>query len=480
MQVVSKDFKYQNLEHYLLDMIESGRFGVGEKLPSLRDVSQKMHVSLATVTHAYMELEKKGIIEARPRSGYYVRQTVPHLPIPASPEHDVQMGKLSRTQLIQTVLGIVGEKDMLPFGCICADSSLLPHKALARIMNSVLRSHGQDVMGYESIQGNPLLRQQISWRMQEHGSRVTANDVLITFGAMEALYLALRSTTRPGDNVVIQSPTYFCFLQLLENLGLRAIEVASCPTNGVSPRDLDRAFSRFDIAACILAPNFNNPDGALIPDEVKREIVELCESYSIPLIEDDVSGDLYCDTDSRPLPLKSYDKTGNIIHCSSFSKTISPGFRVGYMIPGKKLEKAMEIKATTNVSCSTPTQLAVGKYLEEGMYDRHLRKLRTCIRNQRAVMQQYLPEYFPKGTRATQPKGGGVLWVELPRQLDGTKLFFDVKKHKISIAPGAIFSTSDSFTNFIRLSCVGFWNDGMRAGLETIGRLAKEQAEQRT
>ncbi|SIO09971.1 aminotransferase-like domain-containing protein [Halodesulfovibrio marinisediminis] len=475
MQVVSKDFKYQNLEHYLLDMINSGRFNVGEKLPSLRDVSQKMHVSLATVTHAYMELEKKGVIEARPRSGYYVRQKVAPLPIPDLPEHDVQIGKLSRTQLIQTVLGIVGEKGMLPFGCICADSSVLPHKALARIMNSVLRTHGQDVMSYESIQGNPLLRKQISWRMQEDDCRVTGNDVLITFGAMEALYLALRSTTRPGDNVVIQSPTYFCFLQLLENLGLRAIEVASCPTNGVSPRDLDRAFSRFDVAACILAPNFNNPDGALIPDATKQEIVTLCESNNIPLIEDDVSGDLYCDLEGRPRPLKSFDKIGNIIHCSSFSKTISPGFRVGYMIPGKKMDKALEIKATTNVSCSTPTQLAIGKYLEEGLYDRHLRKLRRRISDQRTHMQQYLPEYFPQGTRATQPKGGGVLWVELPKQIDGTKLFFDVKKHNISIAPGAIFSTSESFTNFIRLSCVGFWNDEMRAGLETIGRLAKEQ-----
>lgn len=478
MQAVSKDFKYQNLEHYLRDMIDSGRFAVGEKLPSLREISQKMHVSLATVTHAYMELEKKGIIEARPRSGYYVRQKTAPLPIPESPEHDVQMGKLSRTQLIQTVLGIVGEKDMLPFGCICADSSLLPHKAMARIMNSVLRTYGQDVMGYESIQGNSLLRKQIGWRMQEHGCRVTGNDVLVTFGAMEALYLALRSTTRPGDSVVIQSPTYFCFLQLLENLGLRAIEVASSPTHGVSPRDLDRAFSSFNIAACILAPNFNNPDGAVIPDEAKQAIVELCDSHNIPLIEDDVSGDLYCDMEARPRPLKSYDTTGNVIHCSSFSKTISAGFRVGYMLPGKKLDKALEIKATTNVSCTTPLQLAVGTYLEEGMYDRHLRKLRTAIQNQRAVMQQFLPEYFPEGTRATQPKGGGVLWVELPKKVDGTKLFFDAKKHNISIAPGAIFSTSESFTNFVRLSCVGFWNEEMQAGLKTIGNLAQQQIDQ--
>lgn len=477
MQSVLKDYKYQSLESYLLDMIDSGRFNVGDKLPSLRGIAQKMGVSLATVTHAYMELEKKGIIEARPRSGYYVRQKAAFLPIPDSPMHDVQMGKLSRTQLIQTVLGIVGEKDMLPFGCICADNSLLPHKALARIMNSVLRTCGQDVMGYESIQGNQLLRNQIGWRMQEYGCQVTGNDVLVTFGAMEALYIALRTTTRPGDNVVIQSPTYFCFLQLLENLGLRAIEVASSPTHGVSPRDLDRAFSRFDIAACILAPNFNNPDGALIPDDAKLEIVELCDSYKIPLIEDDVSGDLYCDLDRRPRPLKSYDTTGNVIHCSSFSKTISPGFRVGYMIPGRKLDKALDIKATTNVSCSTPTQLTLGTYLKEGLYERHLRKLRTAVRSQRAVMQQLLPEYFPEGTRATQPKGGCVLWVELPKQVDGTKLFFDVKKHRISIAPGAIFSTSESFTNFIRLSCVGFWNEEMRAGLETIGRLACEQVE---
>lgn len=474
MQLASSDFKYQSVEQYLVEMIATGRFSVGEKLPSLRELSKKRGVSLATVTHAYMELEKKGLIEARPRSGYYVRKQISPLPIPEAPEHEIQMGQLSRTQLIQTVLNIVGEKGMLPFGCICPDSKMLPIKAMSRIMTDVLRSSENDVMGYEIIQGNALLRRQIGWRMQENTCKVTGNDVLITFGAMEALYLSLRCTTRPGDSVVIQSPTYFCCLQLLENLGLRPIEVASCPTNGVNPRDLERAFSSFDIAACILAPNFNNPDGALIPHERKKEIVELCVAHDIPLIEDDVSGDLY-ETDSRPLPLKAFDDAGIVLHCSSFSKTISPGFRVGYMLPGKYFSKAMEIKATTNVSCTTPLQLAVGKYLEEGLYDRHLRRLRNGIVKQRQTIQHYLPEYFPQGTKVTQPKGGGVLWVELPQQVDGTKLFFDAKSQNISIAPGAIFSTSESFQNFIRLSCAGFWNEEMREGLETIGKLAKAQ-----
>ncbi|MCG8532031.1 MAG: PLP-dependent aminotransferase family protein [Desulfovibrionales bacterium] len=473
-----KEYKYQNIEQYLTDLIESGRFAVGQKLPSLRDVSRKMAVSLATATHAYLELEKKGLIEARPRSGYYVRQQVSYLPIPETPVQQIEVGKISRVELIHTVLASVGNTQMLPFGCVCPDNSLLPHKAMARIVADVLRESSADALGYETILGNDCLRRQVGWRMQEYGCRVTGNDILVTNGAMEALYLALRSTVSKGDCVVIQSPTYYCFLQLLENMGVKTVEVPSSPTHGVRPRDLEEAFSRFDVAACILSPNFNNPDGALTPDAVKEEVLDICAAHNVPLIEDDVYGDLSDDQTVRPKPYKAFDTKGRVIHCSSFSKTIAPGFRVGYMAPGQYYQKAVDIKATTNVSCPSITQQAVARYLEAGGYDRHLRKLRNATQNQRTIIQNHLPEFFPKGTRVTQPEGGNMLWIAFPQQVDGTRMFFDARDKGISIAPGSIFSPNEFFTNYIRLSCAGFWNDAMRDGLRTLGMLAQRQIDE--
>ncbi|MBI9110761.1 PLP-dependent aminotransferase family protein [Maridesulfovibrio ferrireducens] len=471
-QLGEDEYRYKKVEQEISKHIIAGDLVPGDKLPSLRQMSANLKVSISTVSHAYEELEKRGFIESRPRSGYFVRSEFRKISTPlVNTAQKLEPHTVTKNKLIQTALETVGNKNLLPLGVVCPSSELLPTKHLSKIMSAVIRENPDLSINYESISGNMQLRRQIAFRSVDCGSNLTAEDLMITTGAMEALYISLRSLTRPGDLVLIQSPTYYCFLQLVESLGLRAIEIPSCPKNGINTKKFSAAVKKFDLKACILSPNFNNPDGGLTPDHAKKEIVELLADKNIPLVEDDVYGDIYFG-DTRPRTFKSFDCKGGVLLCSSFSKTIAPGYRVGWLAPGRYLEKAMEIKATTNVSCASPTQMAIARYLREAHFDRHLKKLRAAMKEQMNKMRSEIALSFPKGTKVTDPKGGSVLWVELPAGTDGIELFFKAREEGIGIIPGSVFSTRDAFSNYIRLSSGALWSDKIQKGLKRLGELA--------
>jgi DNA-binding transcriptional MocR family regulator len=478
MQDTDQDtYRYQEVGRHIMAMIDAGAIGLGDRLPSLRTLSANLGVSISTVNQAYVELERKGVVESRPRSGFFVRQRSARLPrTESAPEPMIAPRPVTRSGLIQTVLESVGRADSVPLGVIAPGARLLPLKELARITAAVVRDDPARAMSYAPIPGDPELIRQIAFRSLEHGIKAALSEPLITAGCMEALYLALRSVCRAGDTVLIQSPTYYCFLQLLETLGLRVVEIPSDPEGGVSPADLSRALHAFDINACVLAPNFNNPDSSLTPDEAKAEIVNMLARKGIPLVEDDVSTDLHF-TPARPGTYKQFDRQGLVLLCSSFSKTIAPGYRVGWMLPGRFRQKVLEIKATTNVSTSAPAQMAIAEYLRQGRMERHLKRLRTALERQMDTMQLHLGRHFPAGTRVTHPSGGGVLWLELPGNTDSVELFFQARALGIGVAPGAIFSTRDKFANYLRLSCGAPWSEDLDHGIQTLGRLAGAMAD---
>ncbi len=477
MQATTSDrdsYRYEAVEKHIMAMIDTGALGLGDKLPSLRMLSVNVGVSISTVNQAYVELERKGVIEARPRSGFFVRQRATRLPrteAAASPMDSPR--PVTRTGLIQNVLESVGRTDTVPFGVVAPGKSLLPLKELSKITAAVIKDQPERAMSYSPIPGDPDLIRQIAFRSMEYGIPATPHDPIVTAGCVEALYLSLRSVCRRGDTVLIQAPTYYCFLQLLETLGLRAVEVPSDPEGGVSPEELSHALKTFDIAACILAPNFNNPDSSLTPDDAKKEIVSLLAERDIPLVEDDVSTDLHF-TPKRPGTYKQFDKKGLVLLCSSFSKTIAPGYRLGWVLPGRFRQKILEIKATTNVCTSAPTQMAIAEYLRQGRMERHLKRLRSALEKQMDIMQLQLRRHFPDGTRVTHPQGGAVLWLELPGEVDSVELFFQAKEKSIGIAPGTIFSTMDKFSNYIRISCGHPWSKELEQGITTLGRMAGE------
>lgn len=465
-------FRYRKVEKHILALVDSETLKTGEKLPSLRQLSRQLAVSISTISQAYLELEKKGVIAARERSGFYLTSGAKRLPPPASrprPEMIPTFGQ--RNDLIQTVLEALGNRDLLPLGVVCPAEQLLPSKTLTRLLSSVLREDPTRAMNYSSVNGDIELRRQIALLALDSGVTVTPDDILITSGAMEGISIALRALTRPGDNVLIQSPSYFCFLQLLENCGLRAIEIPSS-TTGIDPDDVRNALHRFDIKAAILVPNFNNPDGSFTSDTTKQEIVQILAEESIPLVEDDVYGDLYFGT-KRPATCKSFDRQGQVILCSSFSKTVAPGYRVGWMIPGRYYEKTLNLKTTTNICTAAPNQMAITSFLREGYYERHLRRLRSAIQSQMESLLISLHRHFPEPTRSGFPEGGAAIWVELPKGVDATEFFYRARQAGIGLAPGPIFSTQDKYNNFIRLSCNGIWNQKIEEGIEQLGKIAR-------
>jgi DNA-binding transcriptional MocR family regulator len=466
-------YRYTMVGKHVLELIESGALKPGERIPSLRNLSTRMRVSITTVSQAYVELESQGVIESRPKSGFFVRSNFRRLPPPPAMglNTPIEPREVNRSELIRTVRDLLGRPGILPLGVASPDETLLPGRDLGRIMASVLREDPNRVMGYEMVAGNPELRKQIAFRCVDAGATVMPDDIIITTGAMEAISIAVRCLTRPGDAVAIQSPAFYCFLHMLDGLGLRVIELPSRPVVGISPEDLANAVSQYDVKACILNPNFNNPDGSIIPDEVKEEIVSLLAKKSIPLIEDDVSGDIHFGP-NRPQVCKKYDRKGLVMLCSSYSKTIAPGYRVGWLIAGRFHERAQAIKVDTSVSTASPSQVSIAEFLRTGKYERHLKKLRSAVEKQMQTMQLAVSRYFPPETKMTRPTGGLVLWVELPANVDSKEYFFRARARGISVVPGLICSTFDKYRNFIRLTCRGVWNKDIEKGIEQLGQLA--------
>lgn len=471
-------YRYTLVGKYLLELIQSGALKPGDRIPSLRRMSASMRMSVSTVSQAYIELENQGVIESRPKSGFFVRRSFRKLLPPPGLEPNARMEprEINRFDLIRTVTDLLGRRDILPFGVACPDASLLPAKELSRILAAVVREDPNRSVGYESVCGNNELRKQIALLYMDIGLNVTPEELIVTTGAMEGISVIMRCLTRPGDIVIIQSPTFYCFLQLLDTLGLRVIEIPSHPERGISPEDVALVIKQYDVRACILNPNFNNPDGSLIPDESKEEIVRLLAEKSIPLVEDDASGDLHFGP-VRPEVCKKHDKNGLVALCSSFSKTISPGYRVGWLIPGKFYELARRVKVTSSHCCATPTQMAMAEFLRTGKYDRHLKRLRAALEKQMHAMRVAVSRYFPAETKVTHPSGGSVLWVELPRRIDSQEYFFEARAQDIGVVPGIIFSTRDKYRNFIRLTCSGVWSHEIEGGIKSLGELASRMKQ---
>lgn len=472
----SEQFRYVAVEKQIMEQIEHGVLRPGDKLPSLRKQSSRLRVSLATVNQAYVELERKGVVEARPKSGFYVRSGFRGaLEPPCRTPSDLVPTSATRGELIRTVFKGVGREDILPFGVATIGQELLPIKALSRILIAMVRETPMAAAQYEPIEGDPELRRQIALRVAEDGVPSRPEEVVVTSGCLEALNIALRVLTRPGDIVLIAVPAYYCFLHLLENLGLRAVEISSCPEHGINPEDVRRAVTLHDVRACIFNPNFNNPDGSLTPDEAKKEIVSILAKKDIPLIEDEVYADIYFGP-VRPLSCRAFDSKGLVVQCSSFSKTLAPGYRVGWIMPGRYFTKAFEVKATTNICSATPTQRAVAEYLRAGLYQRHLKRLRGGIEEQMRHMLCLIARYFPESTRVTRPTGGAVLWLELASSVDSVKYFYRALEMGIGVAPGVAFSSQDKFNNYIRLSCGHAVSQDLEAGIQVLGELARSMA----
>lgn len=472
----SDSFLYEQVEKQILNLIDSGVLKPRERVPSLRHMSKQARVSIATVMQAYLALERKGFIEARPKSGFFVKPrptrdpTVPRVVKPRGLPHKVQVGDLAAS-----VFTAAHSPGVVSLGIANPSPDLLPVKGLTRAMTQVANRHRLQSMQYCPPAGVEGLRRQIAYRCAELGAVVSPEDVLITNGASEALALSLTLVANPGDVIAVESPTYFYVLQMIERLGMLAVSVRTDTEHGMCLESLEETLKTVHVKAVLTVPNFNNPLGCLMPDESKRRMVEMLSERKIYLIEDDVYGDLHFD-EQRPRIAKCYDEAGYVLTASAFSKTLAPGYRVGWLLPGRFGKEAIQLKHALSGCSGTLVQMAIAEYLGSGNYDRFMRKVRKSYKEQVAQMRIAIAKYFPDQTRVSRPRGGFVLWVELPKGIDGAALFDEALTRGVSFTPGMLFSPRKKFKNYIRV-CAGLpWADQVEEAVATLGAVIHEMA----
>jgi len=470
--MAATNLAYEALAAELEAQIRRGTLRPGDRLPSVRRTSVEQRRSLSTVLEAYRRLEMLRLIEARPRSGYYVLpQVVERPPLPLGSPASPAPTSVGTAGLIAQVVRAVADPDAVPLGAALPDASLLPHAALKRCMTAAMRFDAPGGVAQVPPEGVESLRREIARREWSAGHVAYHDEILVTAGASEALDVALRATTSPGDIVAVESPAFFGVLQAIETLGRRALEIPVCAEEGIDIDALEAAIAKHPVRALIVTPNFHNPVGSYMPDASRARLVALMTEHGIPVIEDDTFGELYFEG-PQPRSLRAWDEAGWVIRCGSFSKTLAPGYRIGWIVPGPRhFEAVRRCKLATSLGTSAPPQLALARYLAAGGYDRHLRRLRRTLRNNVARLSAEVCSRFPEGTRIGRPRGGFVLWIELPAGADALALGGRALAAGISICPGPIFSPSGGYRNCIRLSAGHPWSERTEGAVEKLGRM---------
>lgn len=468
----SSDYLYRQVVDLILDNIESGALMPGDRLPSLRRMSHRIGVSIPTVRQAYVELERQRRVQSRPQSGFYVRGLPTNelvRPSPAFRRSARPIPVIGRSLMDRVYDGLY-TPGVVPFGIANPCMVKPAAKALHRTMKRIMVRAQERSLAYAPTLGEAGLRRQIAYRyLDTVGGKIDPDNICITNGGQEALLLALQAVAGKGDVIAVESPTYHGLLELIDSLGMLAIEVETCPEEGISLSALRKTLEAHPVKACMFATTLSNPLGVSMPEEMRQELVEMLEAHGVVLIEDDVYGDLLFDG-HRPKPAEFYSRSGSVLTCGSFSKTIAPGYRIGWLIAGQYIDQIVQLKRSFSCSSGLLQQLTLSEFLATGDYDRYLKTLRPELQCNAERMSAMVAQHFPRETRTSKPVGGSVIWLELPEKVDSEMLFDLAIEAGISIAPGLIFSPCNRYRNFIRLSFGHPWSRQIEEGIEWLGR----------
>lgn len=469
--------RYHDLANILGTRIEQGLYAAGDRLPSVRTLSLEYGVSLTTVQQAYRWLEMSGLVEARPRSGWYVpaSRRPPELPKMGKP--NLRPIDVSDWGQVQDLLDLERADDTIQFGRGMPDVDTPTLQPLRAALVRESRHAGIDSLHYNDIQGVPALREQLARLATDAGYRIDPSELIVTSGCQEALTCAVRVLCAPGDIVAIASPSYHGMMQILKEAGVQVFEIPCDPIQGISLEALELALERWPVKAIQVIPNANNPLGYTMPQHRRLGLIRLAQRFDVPIIEDDIYGDLAYGW-PRPQALKALDEDGRVILCSSFSKTLAPGLRVGWMVPGRYFDKALRMKYTSSGPTAPLPQIAVAEFLRKGHYPTHLRRMRRQYQRHRDIMAEWIRRYFPEGTRVSQPTGGFTLWLELPESFDTHALDPMLREKGIAIAHGNIFSAAGKYRNCMRLSHACALDARTEAALRQMGESIKAILDQ--
>lgn len=443
--------RYATLAAILSQRIEQGLYPAGDRLPSVRMLSQEHGVSISTVQQAYRLLEESQLVEARPKSGYFVRglRTLAELPAVTRPVQ--RPVDISQWEQVLELIRTKPREDLVQLGRGMPDISEPTLKPLVKALGHMGRHGDLRSLYYDNIQGVMGLREQIARLLLDSGCQISADQLVITTGCHEALSAGLRAVCQPGDIVAVDSPCFHGTMQTLKGLGMKALEVPTDPLTGISLEALEMALDQWPIKAILLTPNCNNPLGYIMPEARKQRLLTLAQRHDVAIIEDDVYGDIAYQY-PRPRTIKSFDDDGRVLLCSSFSKTLAPGLRIGWIAPGRYLERVLHMKYIGTGSTATQPQLAIADFIRHGHYLQHLRRMRTRYQQNRDRMTGWIMKYFPPGTRVSQPRGGFMLWIELDDEFDTLRLNRYLEQQGVQIAVGSIFSASGKYRNCLRIN----------------------------
>ncbi|MDD2545028.1 MAG: PLP-dependent aminotransferase family protein [Burkholderiaceae bacterium] len=471
--------RYQQLAQHYQQAIEGGALGVGDKLPSLRTLMRLHGVGLSTALQTCRTLEEGGWVQGRERSGYFVRRPsrMGGMPPPDAPALQRLPDPAQFVGIHEKVSAFVARRqqgglrlDLSVAHCVPA---LYPGDALRAAMARSLRQQ-PELLTAPPPQDCLPFGTAVARRALRAGMQLTPLDVLPTHGCTEALHLALRAVAHPGDTVAVESPAFYGLLQILESLGLRALEVPTHARTGLSVEALELALSAYErIRAVVVVPHLQNPLGSVMPDAHKAPLVRLCSAHGVAVIEDDCYSELF-DDGSAPRALQSFDQDGSVIHCASLHKALAPGLRLGWMHGGRWHARVQMLKQAHSRSNAALPLWAVGGFMASGAYERHLQRLRLALRVQRERSADCIAAHFPPGTHIARPAGGVQLWVELPKPLPAQLVFEAALREGILVAPGALFSHSGRFDHCLRINCGQPWTESLEDGLRRLGTIATQ------
>lgn len=463
---------YEKIANQIEHQVHEGIFLPGAKIPSVRKSSKQMEVSVATVLQAYSLLEDRGVIKARPQKGYFVQETQLQPIEPAKIEPTQNDGTIHA--LLRRLLHASQDGNIIQFGAAIPKSQFLPIRQLQRSVGRLMRLEPEICAAYEFTPGSLSLRRQIAIRMLDSGCQLQPDDITITLGCQNALMLSLQAVARAGDTIAIESPAYHGVLQIIEVLNLKAVEIPCSAEAGIDLDVLESAAKEWDIKACVVTPNNQNPIGATLNHQARLRILSQSIQYGFTLIEDDVYGELSY-KDKRERSLKADDQNNTVIYCSSFSKSIAPGFRIGWIVGGPFQTQIEHYAYVQSLAIPTLTQTAIANFLENGAYDRHLRKTRQSYQDNLTRCQALIREHFPTGTKTSTPKGGFLLWVTLPDTINAMTLHSQALEIGIGLLPGLAFSLTAQFNHHFRLNYALNWDNKTDAALKELGKLCQLQ-----
>jgi len=469
-------FLYQQVVDLITENIEAGTLLPGDRLPSLRKMSKSAGVSIPTVRQAYVELERRRRVESRPQSGYYVRHLASNDIVLPTRTESADPARLRCRSLMERVYDGVNNPDLVPLGIANPTMAKPAAKTLHRTMKRIMARAEERSIGYASTLGEPLLRRQIAYHyLDTIGVKVEPDEICITNGGQEALLLALSAVAARGDVIAVETPTYHGMLELIDGLGMLAVEVETCPEQGVTLSELQRTLEKYPVKACMFSTTLGNPLGVTKPASDRVKLVKMLEEHDVALVEDDVYGDLLFD-DTRPVPAQFLGSKARVLTCGSFSKTASPGYRIGWVVSRQHIDDIARLKRAFSCSSGLLQQLTLAEFMASGDYGRHLKSLKPVLKRNSERMMALVSEHFPEETRTSRPVGGSVLWLDLPKNIDAEQLFDDAIEAGISIAPGHIFSPCACYTNFIRLSYGHPWTEKTEYAIKWLGQRVNQLA----